>query len=78
VADKLPFLESARLMQSLGISFYAHAWALPTAYEWHGIHSSLVGWPLQNFSPDAAEIIEAQPVDLNKHPENYQETESVK
>jgi carbamoyl-phosphate synthase large subunit len=75
LADKLTFLEGARLMHSLGINFYAtHGTADFLAG--YGIHSSLVHWPLEKLSPNATEIIEEQRVDLVINiPKNYQETE---
>ena len=75
LADKLTFLESARLMQSLGISFYATR-GTAEFLAGYGIHSSLVHWPLENLSPKATEIIEEQRVDLVINiPKNYQEME---
>jgi carbamoyl-phosphate synthase large subunit len=75
LADKLTFLESARLMQSIGINFYAtHGTADFLAG--YGIPSSLVYWPLEKLSPNATEIIEEQRVDLVINiPKNYQEME---
>ena len=75
LADKLTFLESARLMQSLGISFYATR-GTAEFLAGYGIHSSLVHWPLENLSPNATEIIDEQRVDLVINiPKNYQEME---
>ena len=75
LADKLTFLESARLMQSLGINFYATR-GTAEFLAGYGINSSLVRWPLEKLSPNATEVIEEQRVDLVINiPKNYQETE---
>jgi carbamoyl-phosphate synthase large subunit len=75
LADKLTFLESARLMQSLGINFYATR-GTAEFLAGYGIQSSLVRWPLENLSPNAMEVIEEQRVDLVINiPKNYQEME---
>ena len=75
LVDKMAFLESARLMQSLGINFYATRGSAEFLAE-HGIQSSLVRWPLENLSPNATEVIEEQRVDLVINiPKNYQEIE---
>jgi carbamoyl-phosphate synthase large subunit len=75
MADKMAFLESARLMQSLGINSYATRGSAEFLAD-YGIQSSLVRWPLENLSPNAAEVIEEQCVDLVINiPKNYQETE---
>ena len=75
LADKMAFLESARRMQSLEISFYATRGSAEFLAE-YGIQSSLVRWPLENLSPNATEIIEEQRVDLVINiPKNYQEME---
>ena len=75
LADKMAFLESARLMQSLGINFYATRGSAEFLAG-YGIQSSLVRWPLENLSPNATEVIEEQRVDLVINiPKNYQEIE---
>ena len=75
LADKMAFLESARLMQSLGIDFYATR-GTAEFLAGYGIHSSLVRWPLENLSPNATEVIEEKRVDLVINiPKNYQEME---
>ena len=75
LADKMAFLESARLMQSLGINFYATR-GTAEFLAGYGIQSSLVRWPLENLSPNATEVIEEQRVDLVINiPKNYQEME---
>ena len=75
LADKMAFLESARLMQSLGITFYATRGSAEFL-DGYGIQSSLVRWPLENLSPNATEVIEQQLVDLVINiPKNYQEVE---
>ena len=75
LADKMAFLESARLMQSLGITFYATRGSAEFLAG-YGIQSSLVRWPLENLSPNATEVIEEQRVDLVINiPKNYQEME---
>ena len=75
LADKLAFLESARLMRSLGIKFYATR-GTAEFLAGYGIGCALVRWPLEDLSPNAAEIIEEQQVDLVINiPKNYQEME---
>ena len=75
LSDKMAFLESARLMQSLGINFFATR-GTADFLAGYGIPSSLVRWPLENLSPNATEVIEEQRVDLVINiPKNYQEME---
>ena len=75
LADKVTFLEGARLMQSCGIDFYATR-GTAEFLDNYGISSSLVRWPLEKIAPNAVEIIEQKRVDLVINiPKNYQETE---
>ncbi|HTX99241.1 MAG TPA: carbamoyl-phosphate synthase (glutamine-hydrolyzing) large subunit [Bacteroidota bacterium] len=75
LVDKVAFLESARLLQSLGISFYA----TPGTTEFlatYGIPAKTVHWPSEHVSPNADEILEQKLVDLVINiPKNYQEKE---
>jgi carbamoyl-phosphate synthase large subunit len=73
--DKVAFIESARLLHGLGISFYA---TRGTAEFLAGfeIPSTRVYWPSEQGAPGALEIIEKKQVDLVINiPKNSQETE---
>jgi carbamoyl-phosphate synthase large subunit len=75
LADKVAFVESARLLQGLGTSFYA---TRGTAAFLAGcdIPSTVVYWPSEEGTPGALEIIEKKAVDLVINiPKNYQEAE---
>ncbi len=63
------------MMQSLRINFYATRGTAEFLQEF-GIRSSLVYWPCENLSPNAAEVIEGGGIDLVINiPQNYQEAE---
>ena len=73
--DKVTFLESAKLMDSLGIKFYSTR-GTAEFLDGYGISSEVVHWPLDKMSPNAGELIEQRKVDLVINiPKNYQETE---
>ncbi|MGA9121291.1 MAG: carbamoyl-phosphate synthase (glutamine-hydrolyzing) large subunit [Bacteroidota bacterium] len=75
LVDKVAFLESAKLLQGLGIRFYA----TPGTTEFldtYGIPATTVHWPSEKTSPNADEILERKLVDLVINiPKNYQEKE---
>jgi carbamoyl-phosphate synthase large subunit len=73
--DKITFIESAKLLETIGIKLYATQGTAEflAAY---GIKSQTVHWPLEDRSPNAGELIEQRNVDLVINiPKNYQETE---
>lgn len=73
--DKVAFIESAKLLQGLGIGFYATQGTAEFLRR-YGIESVTVHWPLEKESPNASELIEQRKVDLVINiPKNYQETE---
>jgi len=73
--DKIAFIESARLFESMGIKLHAtHGTA--DFLSRYGVESTPVHWPLDNLSPNATELIEQRKIDLVINiPKNYQETE---
>ncbi len=73
--DKVTFVESAKLFESLGIRFYATK-GTAEFLAGYSIESVVVHWPLENLSPNAGELIEQRKIDLVINiPKNYQETE---
>ena len=75
LADKVAFVESARLLESMGVRFYATK-GTREFLAGFGIASTLVHWPSEDLSPNAAELVEERKVDLVINiPKNYQETE---
>lgn len=73
--DKVAFIESARLLQELGIGFYATK-GTAEFLEGYGIKSTVVHWPMEQESPNVREIIEQRKVDLVINiPKNFQEAE---
>lgn len=73
--DKVMFMEGAKLLEGLGIEFYATR-GTAEFLAGYGIKSNVVHWPIENRSPDAGEIIEQRKVDLVINiPKNFQETE---
>ncbi|MBP1691371.1 MAG: carbamoyl-phosphate synthase, large subunit, partial [Bacteroidetes bacterium] len=75
LVDKVAFLESARLMDAMGIKFFATAGTAEflTSY---GFDVTVVYWPSEGKHPDAGELIEQKQVDLVINiPKNFQETE---
>ena len=75
LVDKLAFLESARLLENLGVQLYA----TPGTAEFlasYDIEATTVYWPSDGQSPNAGELLEKKMVDLVINiPKNYQETE---
>ncbi len=75
LVDKVAFLESARLMQAMGIEFYATAGTAEFLAS-YGIDVTVVYWPSEGKTPDAAALIEEKQVDLVINiPKNFQESE---
>jgi len=75
LVDKVAFLESARLMREMGIEFYATAGTAEFLAS-YGYDATVVYWPSERKTPDAAALIEAKQVDLVINiPKNYQERE---
>jgi carbamoyl-phosphate synthase large subunit len=75
LADKVAFVESARMLDSLGVQFYATD-GTREFLAGFGIASTLVHWPLEGLQPNATELIEQRKVDLVINiPKNYHETE---
>lgn len=75
LVDKVAFLESARLMDAMGIKFFATAGTAEflTSY---GFDVTVVYWPSEGKHPDAGELIEQKQVDLVINiPKNFQESE---
>lgn len=75
LADKITFVESAKLLQNLGVEFFATR-GTAEFLAGYGIPTTTVHWPLENLSPNAGELIEERQLDLVINiPKNYQETE---
>jgi carbamoyl-phosphate synthase large subunit len=75
LVDKVAFLESARLMHSQGIEFYATTGTAEFLQSF-GLPVTVVHWPSEGRLPDAGELIEQKMVDLVINiPKNHQETE---
>ena len=75
LADKVAFVESARMLDSLGVQFYATE-GTREFLAGFDIASTLVHWPLEGLTPNATELIEQRKVDLVINiPKNYHETE---
>jgi len=75
LVDKVAFIESARLLQGLGVEFYATGGTAEFLAR-YDIPTTVVHWPLENLSPNAEELIEQRKLDLVINiPKNYQETE---
>jgi carbamoyl-phosphate synthase large subunit len=73
--DKVTFIESARLLKNLGVTFYATR-GTAEFLAGCGIESVVAHWPSEELSPNAGELIEQRKVDLVINiPKNYQETE---
>lgn len=73
--DKVTFVESARLLVSLGIKFYATQ-GTAEFLAGYGMESVVVHWPLEELSPNAGELIEQRKVDLVINiPKDFQEDE---
>jgi carbamoyl-phosphate synthase large subunit len=75
LVDKVAFIESARLLDGLGVHFYATKGTAEFLAS-DGIEATMVHWPSENHSPNAGELIEQRKVDLVINiPKNYQEAE---
>ena len=75
LVDKVTFIESAKLLRDMGVGFYATR-GTAEFLAGYGIESTMVHWPTEKGSPNAAEIIEQRKVDLVINiPKNYQEAE---
>jgi carbamoyl-phosphate synthase large subunit len=75
LADKVAFVESARMLDNLGVRFYATK-GTREFLAGFGIASTLVHWPIEGLTPNATELIEQRKVDLVINiPKNYHETE---
>ncbi len=75
LVDKVAFLESARLMHDMGITFYATK-GTAEFLESYGFPSTMVHWPSEGLTPNAGELIEKKGVDLVINiPKNFQESE---
>ena len=73
--DKVAFVESARMLESLGVQFYATE-GTREFLAGFDIASTLVHWPMEGLTPNATELIEQRKVDLVINiPKNYHETE---
>jgi carbamoyl-phosphate synthase large subunit len=71
LADKVAFVESARLLQGCGTSFYATRGTAEFLAS-NGIRSTVVCWPSEGGAPGALEVIEKKAVDLVINiPKNY-------
>ena len=75
LVDKVAFIESARLLQGLGIEFFATQGTAEFLASCD-IPSTIVYWPSEQRSPNAGEMLEQKRVDLVINiPKNYQESE---
>jgi len=75
LADKIAFVESARLLLGLGVEFFATRGTADFLAQ-YDIPATAVHWPLEDGSPNAGELIEQRKFDLVINiPKNYQETE---
>jgi carbamoyl-phosphate synthase large subunit len=75
LTDKVAFVESARMLDSLGVQFYATE-GTREFLAGFDIASTLVHWPMESLTPNATELIEQRKVDLVINiPKNYHETE---
>jgi len=73
--DKVTFIESAKLLEALGVKLYATR-GTSEFLAGYGVRSQMVHWPLEDRSPNAGELIEQRNIDLVINiPKNYQETE---
>lgn len=74
--DKVSFLHSARLLNELGVEFYATAGTAEFLAQYDDIQPTVVHWPSEQATPNAGELIEQGKFDLVINiPKNYQETE---
>jgi carbamoyl-phosphate synthase large subunit len=75
LADKVAFVDSARLLHGLGVRFYATR-GTAQFLAGYGLPSTVVHWPSEEGTPGALEVIETKAIDLVINiPKNYQEAE---
>ncbi len=75
LADKISFVGSARLLQEMGVSFFATR-GTAAFLEEYDVKTTMVYWPSEKLYPNAGELIEQRKFDLVINiPKNYQETE---
>jgi carbamoyl-phosphate synthase large subunit len=75
LVDKVAFIESARLLQGLGVEFFATG-GTGEFLRSYGFNVTTVHWPSEQLSPNADELIEKKEVDLVINiPKNFQEVE---
>jgi carbamoyl-phosphate synthase large subunit len=75
LTDKVAFIESARLLSSIGVHFYATG-GTAEFLSADGIQATVVHWPDENQSPNAGELLELRKVDLVINiPKNFQQAE---
>ncbi len=75
IKSKADFLESTRVLKSLGMKLYATE-GTAQFMRANGIDATQLHWPLDNTQPDAAEYISKGKIDLVINiPKNYQEKE---
>ncbi len=73
--SKLELLESARLLDAMGIAIHATHGTAAFLRE-HGIHCDEHNWPLEKTSPNVVDLIRERKVDLVINlPKNFQEEE---
>jgi carbamoyl-phosphate synthase large subunit len=75
VENKAAFLESSRILQSLGVRLYATR-GTAEFLRANGIDATMLHWPLEQKSPNIIEYLSQKRIDLVINiPKNYQEEE---
>ena len=75
LGDKVAFVDSARLLQGLGVELYATS-GTAEFLSTYGVSAVVVHWPSEPDSPNAGDLIEQRKVDLVINiPKNYQQIE---
>ena len=75
LVDKIAFIESAQLLRSMGVEFFATKGTAEFLEE-YGLTATVTHWPSEQVAPNAGQLIEERQVDLVINiPKNYQETE---
>ena len=75
LVDKVAFVDSARLLQGLGVDLYATSGTAEFLSS-YGVEAAVVHWPSEPESPNAGDLIEQRKVDLVINiPKNYQQIE---
>ena len=75
LVDKIAFVDSARLLQGLGVELYATGGTAEFLSQ-YGVETTMVHWPSEPESPNAGELLEQRSVDLVINiPKNYQQVE---